>query len=196
MPDIRSRILPLVCVMIFGAAGFLAGCTGQQTISRVKYYGSYSHRAVAHIVADGKMPLAMYGVPFDKDGQQTLRGNLSMPGWFAPADFVPAGDNEDAQIMLLFNPSRVASAIEICTVPGLAAELSAPGPDRRQGSGNLDIQAVLCQDGEYLSRAYASMPVPNGAGDPLFMGNMALLMSTLMPNQAPLQSSGVFSGGP
>lgn len=87
----------------------LAGCvsnTGGDTAQLSSYY---TPNVVRYATRDGAMLVTVhgdFGVPL-KQASREIAGNLSMPGWFAPAEFIaasPSAAPDEHRVVFIINP--------------------------------------------------------------------------------------------
>lgn len=134
--------------------------------------GAYSPGRINYAMAQGPMPIAVFGQPFGgPNDAETVRAKAVLPGWI----IAPTADRDGRnplQIVMISNPKPGASLTQACTEPaGLAGPFVEPAR----------IMAHVCEGGRSLSWAYASAPMFAGPNDPAINAFLSHLMAQLFP---------------
>lgn len=155
----------------------VAGLAQAGTVTYVDQHPFYTPELVGYSasVADGRMPIAVVGNPFD-GGDAALAGNLALPG-FGISSMVPIeadGPRKGGHIVLVFNPAGNAPGGEAICEDAAGQALSAP-------RGEYVIQAAFCYSSDVVAEAVLSTPATPSPDDPGFRQSMHALISSMMP---------------
>ena len=182
----RPRLRILTVAML--VTGLCAACiAGVARITRVTYYPFYEPQLVQQQSANGEFPVLVVGNPFPDDG---FLAQLSLPGFFPPARFVPVAMHQRRRGYLVFAFDPPRGAIDGKTACADPARLQAV--ERRD---DLRLQAAFCFDKAPVTEAVLAVARPAAPTDPAFLNGMSQLMNELLPSRSPNRSDRRRRGG-
>jgi len=169
----------------------LGACTGNAGPGHAMLSSYYTQDVVRYATRDRVMLVTVhgdFGLPTKRAAAQIAK-NLSLPGWFEPAEFIaasPSAASAEHRIVLVLNPAEI-------TLSGRHACAATKALATRKISQNVRVVGAFCAGDEVVTEMTASGP-GGFPGDAKFRAGFLAFLDSFVAELLPARLIYVPSG--